>query len=104
LPVAQITNRTRTLVAAKKDGFTVIGLDAKAKHRIEDIPQDILSDRVLLVIGSEGSGLSRLVAETCDWLVRIPMASTTESLNAAVAASIALYAMETAQGPPTVQG
>ena len=47
----------------------------------------------MLVIGSEGDGLSRLVAETCDWLVRIPMRRDTESLNASVAAGIALHAV-----------
>ncbi|MGC2003180.1 TrmH family RNA methyltransferase, partial [Trebonia sp.] len=50
-----------------------------------------------LVVGSEGRGLSRVVAAACDLLVRIPMASGTESLNAGVAASIALYEIATAR-------
>ena len=50
----------------------------------------------MLVVGSEGKGLSRLVSETCDVLVRIPMAAATESLNAGVAGGIALYEIDRA--------
>ena len=53
----------------------------------------------MVVVGSEGKGLSRLVAETCDQIVSIPMASTLESLNAGVAASVALYAIDRARQP-----
>jgi 23S rRNA (guanosine2251-2'-O)-methyltransferase len=52
---------------------------------------DAATDPLCLVIGSEGKGMSRLVSEVCDITVRIPIASTTESLNAGVAAGIALY-------------
>lgn len=92
VPVAQITNLTRTLEQLKDEGFIVIGLDGEAELHLADLPADVLTDRVVWVVGSEGSGLSRLVKETCDWLVAIPMSGTAESLNASVAASIALFA------------
>jgi 23S rRNA (guanosine2251-2'-O)-methyltransferase len=69
----------------------VVGLDAAADTRIEDLEAAVAKAPLVLVIGSEGKGLSRLVRETCDALVRIPMQSGTESLNAAVAAGVALY-------------
>ena len=97
VPVAQVTNLTRSLVALKKQGFTVIGLAVEGRAGFDALPAGTLADPVVLVIGSEGEGLSRLVAETCDWLVRIPMAHDTESLNASVAAGIALHAMAAAR-------
>ncbi len=54
---------------------------------------DLADGPLVVVVGSEGEGLSRLVAETCDQLVSIPMSSSLESLNAGVAASVALYAI-----------
>jgi 23S rRNA (guanosine2251-2'-O)-methyltransferase len=57
------------------------------------------TEPLVLVVGSEGKGLSRLVRDTCDVLVRIPMAATTESLNAGVAASIALYEIDQRRSP-----
>ena len=54
---------------------------------------DLADGPLVIVVGSEGKGLSRLVAETCDQLVSIPMASSLESLNAGVAASVTLYAV-----------
>ena len=91
VPVAQATNLTRALESLQKDGFTVVGLAADGTHDITALP--VLTDRLVLVIGSEGDGLSRLVGETCDWLARITMASGNESLNASVAAGIALHAV-----------
>ena len=70
-----------------------IGLSADSQATLADINDDILADRVAIVIGSEGAGLSRLVADTCDFLVRIPMVDEQESLNASVAAGIALNAV-----------
>jgi 23S rRNA (guanosine2251-2'-O)-methyltransferase len=91
VPVAQVTNLTRALESLQKDGFTVVGLAADGPEDIGALP--VLTDRLVLVIGSEGAGLSRLVGETCDWLARISMRSGTESLNASVAAGIALHAV-----------
>ena len=89
VPVARATNLTRTLAEYKKAGLFVVGLDAEAEAGIGDL--ELASGPVVLVIGSEGKGLSRLVAQTCDVVARIPMSVTTESLNAGVAAGIALY-------------
>ena len=97
LPIAQVTNLTRTLESLKKQGFTVIGLDGSASTGFEVLPAGTLADPVVFVIGSEGEGLSRLVAETCDWRVRIDMRSGNESLNASVAAGIALHTTFTAR-------
>jgi len=88
VPVAQAPNLSRALAAYAAGGLFVVGLDAAAD---DDIGALTLADSPLvLVIGSEGKGLSRLIAEQCDALVRIPITGT-ESLNAAVAAGIALY-------------
>jgi len=92
VPVAQVTNLTRSLQSMQKAGYTVIGLAADADCALQDLDPQILGGDVVVVVGSEGEGLGRLVSETCDWLVRIDMSSDTESLNASVAASIVLNA------------
>jgi 23S rRNA (guanosine2251-2'-O)-methyltransferase len=92
VPVARATNLTRQLVAYKREGLMVAGLDAAGDVAIADL--DLATDPLVLVVGSEGSGLTRLVRETCDVLVAIPMAAPTESLNAGVAAGIALYEID----------
>ena len=89
LPVARATNLTRTLEAYKQRGLFVAGLDAAGSTDVHDMT--IADGPMVLVVGSEGRGLSRVVATACDMLVRIPMSAATESLNAGVAASIALY-------------
>lgn len=97
IPVARATNLTRSLVSAQKAGFTVIGLTADARQSFVELGPGVLSGPVIIVVGSEGQGLSRLVSETCDLLVSIPMADEQESLNASVAAGIALYAVVSAR-------
>jgi 23S rRNA (guanosine2251-2'-O)-methyltransferase len=88
VPVAQTSNLSRALASYAEAGLFLVGLDADAD---EDIGTLTLAEGPLvLVIGSEGKGLSRLVAQQCDALVRIPI-SGAESLNASVAAGIALY-------------
>jgi 23S rRNA (guanosine2251-2'-O)-methyltransferase len=74
-------------------GWMSIGLEADTDVTFNDIDNDVLTEKVVLVVGSEGAGLSRLVAETCDFLVGIPMVRDQESLNASVAAGIALNAI-----------
>jgi 23S rRNA (guanosine2251-2'-O)-methyltransferase len=91
VPVAQVVNLTRQLKAYQKAGCMVIGLAADGDVSLSDL--DLADGPLVIVVGSEGKGLSRLVAETCDQLVSIPMASTLESLNASVAASVTLYAV-----------
>jgi 23S rRNA (guanosine2251-2'-O)-methyltransferase len=91
LKVAQATNLTRQLKAYQEAGCMVIGLAADGDVSLPDL--DLADGPLVVVVGSEGDGMSRLVKETCDLLVSVPMASGLESLNAGVAASIALYAI-----------
>ncbi len=92
VPVARATNLTRQLREYQQAGLTVAGLDADGTIDIGAL--EVATEPLVLVVGSEGKGLSRLVRDTCDVLVRIPMAATTESLNAGVAAGIALYEID----------
>jgi 23S rRNA (guanosine2251-2'-O)-methyltransferase len=92
VPVARATNLTRQLRAYQDAGLTVAGLDAEGTVAIADL--EVATEPLVVVVGSEGKGLSRLVRDTCDVLVRIPMAATSESLNAGVAAGIALYEVD----------
>jgi 23S rRNA (guanosine2251-2'-O)-methyltransferase len=88
LPVARVTNLVRTLRSYADAGLMVAGLDGRGEIDLDAL--ELASGPLVLVVGAEGRGLSRLVAETCDMTVRIPLASSVESLNAAVAAGIAL--------------
>jgi 23S rRNA (guanosine2251-2'-O)-methyltransferase len=89
LPVAQVTNMARTIEDAKKIGCFVIGLDGESDQTLSGMK--VAKENVMVVVGSEGKGLSRLVREKCDLVVSIPMSASTESLNASVATSIALF-------------
>jgi 23S rRNA (guanosine2251-2'-O)-methyltransferase len=95
IPVAQATNLVRTLKVFQDAGCQVVGLAATGDLTLPDLlaDPDLASGPLVVVVGSEGDGLGRLVTETCDRLVSIPMASSLESLNAGVAASITLYAL-----------
>ncbi|MFE9693474.1 23S rRNA (guanosine(2251)-2'-O)-methyltransferase RlmB [Micromonospora sp. NPDC005806] len=88
VPVAQVTNLTRSLKACKDAGFVVVGLDADGETDLYDLEAAV--GPLVVVVGSEGRGLSRLVGETCDLTVSIPMVSDVESLNASVAAAVTL--------------
>lgn len=88
LLIAQETNLTRTIDALKKENVWVIGLVGETKTEYD---QADLTGPLALVVGNEGKGISRLVREHCDLLVRLPMHGQINSLNAAVAGSIALY-------------
>ncbi|MDG4784189.1 23S rRNA (guanosine(2251)-2'-O)-methyltransferase RlmB [Micromonospora sp. WMMD961] len=88
VPVAQVTNLTRSLKACRDAGFMVVGLDADGDTDLYDLEAAV--GPLVVVVGSEGRGLSRLVGETCDLTVSIPMISEVESLNASVAAAVAL--------------
>ena len=89
MPVAQVTNLARTIEEAKKLGCFVIGLDGESDESLSGMK--VATESLMIVVGSEGKGLSRLVREKCDLVVSIPMNSATESLNASVATSIALF-------------
>ena len=88
IPISQVTNMTRSLKRCQEAGFTVIGLDADGDTSIYELEAAI--GPLVVVVGSEGRGLSRLVGETCDLRVAIPMMSEVESLNASVAAAVTL--------------
>ena len=91
VPVARATNLTRQLKSYQEAGLMVIGLAADGDVSLPDC--DLVDGPLVVVIGSEGKGLGRLVSETCDQLVSIPMSSGLESLNAGVAAGVALYSI-----------
>lgn len=88
LPVARATNLTRTLREFASAGFMIAGLDGEGDVSLDDF--ELASGPLVLVVGSEGKGLSRLVRQTCDVTVSIPIAGRVESLNASVAAGVVL--------------
>ncbi len=93
LRIARVTNLARTIEECKRANIWVVGVE-KAPEAT-DLYRADLSMPLVLVLGSEGAGLGRLVKEKCDFLVRLPMWGRIESLNVAVAGSIALYAVKT---------
>lgn len=86
--VARAVNLTRTLREYATAGYMIAGLDTEGSVSLDDF--ELAADPLVLVIGSEGKGLSRLVRQTCDVTVSIPMAGPVESLNASVAAGVVL--------------
>ena len=99
LPVAQTVNLTRQLKAYQSAGCMVVGLAADGDLSLPELvaPGGLAEGPLVVVVGSEGKGLGRLVTDTCDQIVSIPMAGQLESLNAGVAASVALYAISQAR-------
>lgn len=95
VPVAKAGNLTRTLEDFRKAGFFVIGLDMDGDVELPQL--ELSTEPLVVVVGSEGKGLSRLVGETCDQIVSVPMSSSVESLNAGIAASVTLYQIATAR-------
>ncbi len=87
IPVARATNLTRALKSWADRGVRVVGLDAGGDTVLDDLDG---TDPIVVVVGSEGKGLSRLVRQNCEQVVSIPMAGHTESLNASVAAGVVL--------------
>lgn len=96
LPMVAVNNVSQTIRELQESGFWTIGLDNKKGRSIWD---DALPEKVLLVVGSEGEGLSRLVAENCDEVVRIPLSGKTGSLNASVAAAVGMFEWARKWGP-----
>jgi 23S rRNA (guanosine2251-2'-O)-methyltransferase len=90
IPVARAVNLSRALASYQEAGLQTVGLAGDGDVDLHDY--DGFADPVALVVGAEGTGLSRLVRERCDVVVRIPIGRDTESLNVSVAAGIALYA------------
>ena len=88
LPVAEVPNLPRVLGVLKEQGFWVVGLDESARSTIHEEPPP---GRLALVLGAEGEGMSRLVRESCDTLVSIPLRGRVASLNVSVAAGVGLF-------------
>lgn len=95
-PVAMAANLTQTLKAFKERGVFVLGLDGDGDVSLPGLTW--AREPLVVVVGSEGKGLSRLVTETCDAVVSIPIGSSTESLNAGIAASVTLYEIAKLRG------
>lgn len=87
--VARAANLTAALREYREGGLFVIGLDGSGETDLANV--ELLTEPAVIVVGSEGKGLSRLVREQCDVVARIPMSAAAESLNAGVAAGVALY-------------
>jgi 23S rRNA (guanosine2251-2'-O)-methyltransferase len=98
VPVARASNLARALASYRDAGVFVAGLDAAGDTPVRDL--ELATAPLALVIGSEGRGLSRIVTHACDVLVSIPIAARTESLNAGVAAGIALYEVAAIRSRP----
>lgn len=89
LPMIPVVNIARTLEQLQASGLWVVGLEGAARESLWD---DTLPERMALVVGAEGEGLSRLVGEKCDQLLRIPIQGGVGSLNASVAAALGMFA------------
>ncbi|MFN2375064.1 MAG: 23S rRNA (guanosine(2251)-2'-O)-methyltransferase RlmB [Candidatus Binatia bacterium] len=108
LPVVRVTNLVRSMQQAREAGFWIVGLAADGQGVVPrggsgDDPR--AGDRLGLVVGGEGEGMHRLVTEHCDELARLPMRGRVESLNASVAAALAIYRLldgSLFEGPPAV--
>ena len=95
MPVARVVNLTKAIEGLKERGYYVVGLDGGGDKLVGETGFE--TDPLVVVLGSEGSGLSRLVRESCDAIAGIPISSSVESLNASVAAGISLYAVSRAR-------
>ncbi len=96
IPVARVTNMARTMEELKQRGVWMVGTDAVGTDDYRNIDGEM---PLGLVIGSEGKGMSRLVKESCDFLIRIPMIGKVTSLNASVAASLLMYEVYNKRNP-----
>lgn len=89
--IAQVTNMVRTIEQLKERNLWIAGLEDVPEGKV--LWESDLKGAMGLVVGNEGAGMRRLVRETCDWMVRLPVRGRVSSLNAAVAGSVALYEM-----------
>ena len=88
LPIARVTNLSRAIEQLKNAGFWTIGMDGYAQNTVAEMNK---SGKTAIIMGSEGKGMRRLVEESCDATVKLPMNEKVESLNVATAAAIVLY-------------
>lgn len=91
VPIIRVTNLVRSMEELKKSGYWFIGMDGNTDTSIGDLKD--ISANTALVMGAEGKGLRRLTAESCDYIVKIPISSNVESLNVSNAAAIGLYCL-----------
>lgn len=96
IPVAIVTNLKNALVQCKENGFWVVGSDMS---NARDYREGIYDVPLVLVIGSEGKGISSLVKKQCDYMIRLPMEGKITSLNASVACAVLLYEIHSARNP-----
>lgn len=89
VPVAQVTNLVQTMEMLKENKVWITGIEVDGKQNYTEC--NYANSGIALVLGSEGEGMGRLVKETCDFLVRLPMRGRITSLNVSVAAGIMLY-------------
>ena len=95
VPVVEVVNLARALDELAAQGYWRMALDPEAESTIDDVP---VIDDLALVLGAEGTGVRRLVAEHCDFAARLPIAPQMASLNVSVACGIALYALTRGRG------
>jgi len=93
LPIVRATNLTRAIETLKKNGFWVVGMDGYAKDNVDKIDKNA---KLAVIMGSEGSGMRRLIEESCDITVRLPINPKVESLNVSTAAAVVLYELSKA--------
>ncbi|MFA4857899.1 MAG: 23S rRNA (guanosine(2251)-2'-O)-methyltransferase RlmB [Candidatus Margulisiibacteriota bacterium] len=96
VPVARVTNLTYTIQDLKKELFTIVGAEEDGEKLVTEVK---IEGPRALVIGGEGGGISRLVKENCDYLIKIPMRGKINSLNASVSAAICMFALTNLQPP-----
>lgn len=96
IPVARVTNLSRAVEELKERGVWIVGTDAKGTDDYRNMDGMM---PIGLVIGSEGKGMSRLLKEKCDFLIRLPMVGQVTSLNASVAASLLMYEVYRKRNP-----
>ncbi|HEX9890860.1 MAG TPA: 23S rRNA (guanosine(2251)-2'-O)-methyltransferase RlmB [Actinomycetota bacterium] len=101
LPVAHVANITRAVERLKESGFWAVGLDGGAPETLDRAERP--PGRLALILGAEGQGMSRLVRESCDQLLAIPMRGEVASLNVSVAAGVALFAFALPGGGPEAE-
>ncbi len=100
VPVVQVTNLTQTIHKLKEKGFWIVGAEATNAKDYREIDYKMPT---LLIVGSEGKGISRLVLEQCDFKVKLPMLGKINSLNASVATAVLLYQIYASRFPVTIE-
>jgi len=96
IPVARVTNLARTVEDLKQRGLWIVGTDAKGADDYRNLDGNM---SLGLIIGSEGKGMSRILKEKCDFLIKLPMVGKVTSLNASVAASLLMYEVYRKRNP-----